>query len=144
MCASNNSTNNNNSDMSQSSLEIDRELSSQERSYLDRPPSSREEENVVMGKVRLTGFNIGLVIQLLSLLGVIWLLHAEESDWPDSFMGAFLCGILAMVCWLALALCPVVWATPFILSMTPIGKPAKWTAVTRLNNSVTHMDYSQT
>jgi hypothetical protein len=30
--------------------------------------------------------------------------------------------ILAVVCWLSLALLPVVWMTPFILSMSSIGK----------------------
>lgn len=83
----------------------------------------------VMSYFRLAGFSLGLLVQFVSLGAVTWIgmrwgetganeVNASRSD-------AFLYVVLWVASHLALAVWPLVWMTPFVLSMTETGKSAE-------------------
>jgi hypothetical protein len=87
------------------------------------------EEDASVGKVmsyfRLAGFSVGLLVQCVSLGAVTWIGMRWGEKGADevniSRSDAFLYVVLWVASHLALAVWPLVWMTPFVLSMTETG-----------------------
>ena len=88
--------------------------------------SKIEEMRIVLKRFRLLGFTLGMSAQMLGMGALIWFEYcAEEYSAPENSLAAIALFALTVVCCLATILWPLVWMTPFVLSMTSIGKWSK-------------------